>query len=46
MERFLTDLYRRGLTGEGFDMICVDGGAGLLAALLKVFPIGPALLGA
>jgi transposase-like protein len=37
-ERFLTDLYRRGLTGEGLDMICVDGGAGLLAALPMVFP--------
>ena len=24
-ERFLADLYRRGLTGEGLDMICVDG---------------------
>jgi putative transposase len=32
-ERFLSDLYRRGLTGESLDMICVDGGAGLLAAL-------------
>ena len=28
-ERFLTDLFRRGLTGEGLDMICVDGGSGL-----------------
>jgi putative transposase len=37
-ERFLTDLYRRGLTGEGLDMFCVDGGAGLLAALATVFP--------
>jgi putative transposase len=36
-ERFLVDLYRRGLTGEGLDMICVDGGAGLLAALPGVF---------
>ena len=25
-ERFLTDLYRRGLIGESLDMICVDGG--------------------
>jgi hypothetical protein len=25
-ERFLADLYKRGLTGEGLDMICVDGG--------------------
>ena len=37
-ERFLTDLLRRGLTGEGLDMICLDGGAGLLAALPTVFP--------
>lgn len=36
-ERFLADLYRRGLTGEGLDMICVDGGKGLLAALPTVF---------
>jgi Transposase, Mutator family len=28
MERFLADLYRRGLTGEGLDMICVDGSCG------------------
>jgi putative transposase len=37
-ERFLTDLFRRGLTGEGLEMICVDGGSGLLAALPTVFP--------
>lgn len=36
-ERFLADLYRRGLTGDGLDMICVDGGTGLLAALPDVF---------
>lgn len=36
-EKFLADLYRRGLTGEGLDMICVDGGSGLLAALPGVF---------
>ena len=30
-ERFLADLYKRGLTGEGLDMICVDGGSGLIA---------------
>jgi len=35
-DKFLTDLYRRGLTGEGLDMVCVDGGAGLLAALPNV----------
>lgn len=37
-EKFLTSLYRRGLTGEGLDMICVDGGSGLLAALPTVLP--------
>ena len=31
-----SDLYRRGLIGEGLDMICVDGGTGLLAATLQV----------
>jgi len=36
-EKFLADLYRRGLTGEALDMICVDGGSGLLAALPTVF---------
>jgi putative transposase len=40
-EKFLTDLYRRGLTGERLDMICVDGGKGLLAALPTVFPDPP-----
>jgi putative transposase len=34
--RFLTDLFRRGLTGEDLDMICVDGGSGLVAALPAV----------
>lgn len=47
-ERFLTDLYRRGLHGESLDMICGDGGQGLLAALPIVFEGDPppALLGA
>ena len=36
-ERFLDDLYKRGLTGEGLDMICLDGGSGLLAALPMVY---------
>lgn len=36
-DKFLADLYRRGLTGEGIDMICVDGGCGLLAALPSAF---------
>ncbi len=36
-EHFLAGLYKRGLTGEGLDMICVDGGSGLLAALPMVY---------
>ena len=38
MGTLLTDLFRRGLTGKGLDMICVDGGSGLIAALPTVFP--------
>jgi putative transposase len=37
-ERFLGDLIRRGLTGDGLEMIGVDGGAGLLAALPTAYP--------
>jgi transposase-like protein len=40
-ERFLSDLYRRGLTGKRLDMICVDGGQGLIAALPTVYPDVP-----
>jgi putative transposase len=40
-ERFLGDLIRRGLTGDGLEMICVDGGSGLLAALPTAFPTIP-----
>jgi transposase-like protein len=36
-EQFLGDLIRRGLTGERLEMLCVDGGAGLLAALPTAF---------
>ncbi len=36
-ERFLADLYRRGLEGRRLEMVCVDGGAGLLAALPMVY---------
>ena len=47
-EHFLTDLYRRGLTGDGIEVICADGGQGLIAALPTVYPRHPpaALLGA
>ncbi len=37
-ELFLNDLFRRGLEGARLEMICVDGGAGLLAALPVVYP--------
>ena len=37
-ERFLGDLIRRGLIGDALEMICVDGGSGLLAALPTAFP--------
>jgi transposase-like protein len=40
-ERFLTGLFRRGLIGDTLEMICVDGGAGLLAALPTVYPCVP-----
>jgi len=40
-ELFLSDLYRRGLTGQGLEMICVDGGSGLIAALPIVYPAIP-----
>ena len=35
---FLVDLYRRGLTGDGLELIITDGGKGLLAALPFVYP--------
>jgi transposase-like protein len=37
-EGFLQDLYRRGLTGEGLELVITDGGAGLHAALEQVYP--------
>lgn len=36
-ESFLNDLYRRGLTGEGTELVIVDGGKGLLPALEMVY---------
>lgn len=35
---FLNDLHQRGLTGEEVELIVVDGGKGLLAALGLVYP--------
>ena len=37
-ELFLTDLWHRGLEGKALELICVDGGQGLLAALPIVYP--------
>ncbi len=37
-EQFLTDLFRRGLSSDGLQMIVTDGGKGLLAALPMVYP--------
>lgn len=35
---FLSDLMRRGLAGKGIEIVCVDGGKGLRAALEMVYP--------
>jgi transposase-like protein len=40
-EGFLGDLIRRGLTGDTLEMICIDGGAGLRAALPTAYPAIP-----
>ncbi len=40
-EKFLNSLFLRGLDGDCFEMICVDGGKGLLAALPTVYPGKP-----
>jgi transposase-like protein len=40
-DRFLTSLFKRGLTGDGFEIIVVDGGKGLEAALPIVWPDVP-----
>lgn len=40
-EGFLTDLERRGLTGETLALVVTDGGAGLLAALPLIYPRVP-----
>lgn len=37
-QAFLTDLWDRGLHGEGVEIIVVDGGKGLLAALPTLYP--------
>jgi putative transposase len=40
-EQFLGDLVRRGLHGQCLEMLCVDGGTGLLAALPTAYPEVP-----
>jgi transposase-like protein len=40
-EQFLGDLVSRGLVGERLQMLCVDGGSGLLAALPTAYPEVP-----
>jgi len=35
---FLTDLWERGLRGENVQLLGVDGGSGLLAALANIYP--------
>lgn len=40
-ETFLTDLYRRGLTEDCFEMLAVDGGKGCLAAIETVYSNKP-----
>lgn len=40
-EVFLNDLQRRGLTEEGLEIVVVDGGKGLLAALATAYPNVP-----
>ncbi len=37
-EEFLNDLYRRGVSGDGIELVITDGGKGLLAALPLVYP--------
>jgi putative transposase len=40
-EAFLSDLHRRGLSGEQLELVCSDGGSGLRAALPLVYPHVP-----
>jgi len=40
-EAFFNDLYRRGLKGEGVELVVTDGGAGLLAAMPLAYPQTP-----
>ncbi len=37
-DTFLSDLYKRGLRGQGLELIVTDGGKGLIAALPFVYP--------
>ncbi len=40
-DTFLTDLMKRGLTGEHLEVICADGGQGLLSVLPLCYPHVP-----
>lgn len=40
-DKFLTDLYQRGLTGEDVEVISVDGGNGLISVLPVHYPAIP-----
>lgn len=40
-ETFLNSLFDRGLDRHSFEVVCVDGGKGLLAALPTVYPYKP-----
>ena len=40
-DKFLTDLYQRGLTGEDVEVISVDGGNGLISVLRFTIPRSP-----
>lgn len=40
-DRFLRDLFKRGLTGEKVEVISVDGGKGLLSVLRDYYPLIP-----
>ena len=37
-DRFLTNLYKRELKDKGVEVMCIDGGKGLLSALKTVYP--------
>jgi hypothetical protein len=40
-DTFLSDLYKRRLRAEGMELMVIDGGKGLQAALPFVYPVTP-----